>query len=188
MPGRLFVISAPSGAGKTTLSNNLRQRLPQLQYSISYTTRPMRPNEVQGRDYHFVSVAEFEQMVSENKMLEWARVHNNYYGTGISYVEKELALGHSILLEIDVKGAKQILDKGFDCVTIFIMPPSLEVLAQRLTARGDENEASVKIRLQNALEEIAQKDIYRHVIVNDDLATAQDELYNLVKGYIDAEN
>ena len=183
-PGHLFVISAPSGAGKTTLSNYLRQRLPELKYSVSYTTRPKRPNEVQGRDYHFVRTAEFERMAAENKLLEWANVHGNYYGTSLNYVKNELAAGRNILLEIDIKGAKQILDKGFECVTIFIMPPDMETLRQRLRGRGDEAPESVELRMQNALAEIAQKDMYQHIIVNDDLEKAQTELYKLVAGVI----
>lgn len=183
-PGRLFVVSAPSGAGKTTLTNYLRQRLPQLKYSVSYTTREKRPNEVQGRDYHFIRKAEFEQMIAENRWLEWARVHGNYYGTSLNYIKKELAAGNNILLEIDVQGAKQILAKNFECTTIFIMPPSMQVLEERLRARGDESEESIKLRLKNANDEIAQKDVYRHVIVNNDLETAKQELYKLVAGII----
>lgn len=186
-PGRLFVISAPSGAGKTTLVNYLRQRLPELKYSVSYTTRPKRPAEVQGKDYHFIRVAEFERMVAENRWLEWANVHGNYYGTSLNYVKNELAAGNNILLEIDVKGAKQILAKNFECTTIFIMPPSLEILRQRLTARGDESPENIDIRSKNAAEEIAQKDIYQHVIINDDLETAKQELYKLVAGIIYAQ-
>lgn len=184
--GHLFVISAPSGAGKTTLVKNLRQCFPQLQYSISYTTRPKRPNEVAGRDYHFIRLAEFEQMTAENKWLEWANVHGNYYGTSLNYVNNELAQGRNILLEIDVKGAKQIIDKNFVCTTIFIMPTSLEILEQRLRDRGDVSEADLQVRLQNALTEITQKDMYRYVIINDDLEKAQNELYELVAGVIHA--
>lgn len=183
-PGHLFVISAPSGAGKTTLSNYLRQRLPELKYSVSYTTRPKRPNEVQGKDYHFIRVAEFERMVAEDRWLEWAKVHDNYYGTSLNYVRNELAAGRNILMEIDVQGAKQVLKRGLECTTIFIMPPDMETLRQRLTKRGDESPESVELRMQNALAEIAQKDIYQHVIVNDDLEKAQLELYKLVAGVI----
>lgn len=182
--GRLFVISAPSGAGKTTLSNYLRERLPELKYSVSYTTRAKRPGEVQGKDYHFIHVPEFERMVAENKWLEWAKVHGNYYGTSLNYIKKELAAGKNILLEIDVKGAKQILDKGFDCTTIFIMPPNMETLRARLTSRGGESPEDTELRLKNAAEEIAQKDIYQYVIVNDNLETAKQELYKLVAGII----
>lgn len=183
-PGHLFVISAPSGAGKTTLSKYLRQRLPELKYSVSYTTRPKRPNEVQGKDYHFIRVAEFERMVAEDRWLEWAKVHDNYYGTSLNYVKNELAAGRNILMEIDVQGAKQVLKRGLECTTIFIMPPDMETLRQRLTKRGDESPESVELRMQNALAEIAQKDIYQHIIVNYDLEKAQLELYKLVAGVI----
>lgn len=184
--GQLFVISAPSGAGKSTLVKNLRQRLPQLQYSISYTTRAPRPNEVNGRDYHFISAVEFECMTAQDQLLEWANVHGNYYGTGRDYVCGEMAQGRSILLEIDVEGAKQIMHKKFACTTIFIMPPSLQVLEQRLIARGDISAVDLKVRLQNAVTEIAQKDLYQHIIVNDALATAQNELYRIVAEVLNA--
>lgn len=183
-PGRLFVISAPSGAGKTTLTKYLRERLPMLKYSVSYTTRAKRPDEVQGRDYYFIRKAEFEQMTAENKWLEWAQVHDHYYGTSLNYIKSELARGNNILLEIDVQGAKQIIDKGFDCTTIFIMPPSMEVLRQRLQGRGDEPADSINLRLKNAEKEIAQKGMYQHIIINDDLETAKLELYKLVAGEI----
>lgn len=183
-PGHLFVISAPSGAGKTTLSNYLRQRLPELKYSVSYTTRSKRPKEVQGKDYHFIRVAEFERMVAEDRWLEWAKVHGNYYGTSLNYIKNELAAGNNILLEIDIQGVKQILAKDIECTTIFIMPPDIETLRQRLHNRGAETPENVELRMQNALTEIAQKDMYQHIIVNDDLEKTQNQLYKLVAGVI----
>lgn len=181
-PGRLFAISAPSGAGKTTLSKYLRQQLPELKYSVSHTTRPERPDEVEGRDYYFIGVDEFERMTAANQWLEWACVHGNYYGTSLSHIKKELAAGHNILLEIDVQGVAQVLDKGLACTTIFIMPPDMETLRQRLRRRGGDSPQNVELRMRNALAEIAHKDMYQYIIVNDNLEKAQNELYKLVAG------
>jgi guanylate kinase len=174
--GRLFVISAPSGAGKTTLIKQVMARFPGLSYSVSHTTRPPRPGEIHGRDYFFVSREAFRQMIDAQAWLEWAQVHANFYGTSRAFVREQLAAGRNLLLDIDVQGARQIMDSGLDSVTVFIMPPSLEVLRQRLEARGTDSPETVALRLENAKKEIAVKHLYEYVVVNDDLDTAAGQL------------
>ena len=182
-PGRLFVLSAPSGAGKSTLCHALRTRYPDLKYSISTTTRRPRPQERQGVDYHFISTDEFERGIQAGRWAEWAEVHGNYYGTSADFLDRELAAGNDILMDIDVQGTMQILKRYPDCITIFIMPPSLESLRKRLHQRGTENERAVGKRMKTAEKEIAQKDRYRHVVVNDELSAAIDELGSLMATY-----
>ena len=174
--GRLFVISAPSGAGKTTLIKQVMARFPGLSYSVSHTTRPPRPGEIHGRDYFFVSREAFRQMIAAQAWLEWAQVHANFYGTSRAFVREQLAAGKNLLLDIDVQGARQIMDSGLDSVTVFIMPPSLEVLRQRLESRGTDSPETIALRLENAKKEIAVKHLYQYVVVNDDLDTAAGRL------------
>lgn len=182
--GRLFVISAPSGTGKTTLCRRMLRRFADLRYSVSYTSRPPRDGEIQGKDYHFVSRQTFERMIREGRFAEWAEVHGNYYGTSAGELERNLAAGRDILLDIDVKGARQILRRFPRSVTIFIMPPSMEALRRRLLQRNSDDPESVERRLQVAAEEMAARHAYRHVIVNDDLEQATAELTELIGGYI----
>ena len=170
--GRLFVVSAPSGAGKTTLCAAARRRLPALVYSISSTTRAPRPGEQEGRDYFFVTEAQFRDGIAAGKWAEWARVHGNYYGTSARFIERHLDAGRDLLMDIDVQGARQILAHYPFACTIFIMAPSIEELRRRLVAREQDDAATIDKRLKNAQEEIAQKGMYRHVVVNDDLAAA----------------
>lgn len=174
--GRLFVISAPSGAGKTTLIRQVMARFPGLSYSVSHTTRPPRPGEVHGKDYFFVTEKTFKQMIKADAWLEWARVHAHFYGTSKAFVTEQLEAGQHMLLDIDVQGARQIMDSGLDPVTVFIMPPSLDVLRQRLTSRGTDSADTIDLRLANAGEEIALKHLYQYVVVNDDLDTAAGQL------------
>lgn len=173
---RLFVISAPSGAGKTTLIKQVMPRFPEISYSVSHTTRPPRPGEVHGNDYFFVTEQTFKQMIEAHEWLEWARVHAHFYGTSRAFVQEQLAAGQNLLLDIDVQGAKQIMDSGLEPVTVFIMPPSLEVLRQRLESRGTDRADTIELRLANARQEIAMKHLYRYVVVNDDLDTAAGQL------------
>ena len=181
--GRLFIVSAPSGAGKTTLCHALRQHFGDLAYSVSYTICAPRRGEQDGRDYHFISKRQFEEGIAQARWAEWARVHGHYYGTSAQEIESDLAAGKSILMDIDVQGTRQMLQRFSDAVTLFIMPPSLDAIRQRLQARGTDDEASIALRIRNARVEIAQKDLYRHVIVNDDLDRAKRELIQLVTQY-----
>jgi guanylate kinase len=179
MKGRLFIISAPSGAGKSTLCKKLRAYYPNIQYSVSYTTRHPRTNESNGIDYNFISCDEFKKKIQENKWAEWACVHDNYYGTSRELIESYLSTGQDVLLEIDVQGMKQIIESFPDAITIFIKPPSIDVLKQRLENRATDSPDVIEKRLKNAINEMAFEDLYRHCIVNDNLETATNELIAL---------
>jgi guanylate kinase len=175
-PGKLFVISAPSGAGKTTLIKKVLERFNTLCYSVSHTTRPPRGNEQDGLDYFFISPEEFEQKIDQKDWIEWARVHDNYYGTARAFVRDRLENGQSIILDIDVQGACQIMASDLNPVSIFIMPPSMETLIQRLENRGTDSKAVIEKRVANASAEMAQKQRYQYILVNADLDTAIQEL------------
>ena len=181
--GLLFVVSAPSGAGKTTLCRALRDVYSDIQYSVSHTTRKPRRGEKDGIDYHFTDKTKFLNMRDRGFWAEWADVHGHYYGTSIKNMEKAFSAGYDILLDIDVQGTMQILERYPDAVTIFIMAPSLEILKQRLSKRGTEDSRTIEKRMRNAEKEIAGKSIYRHVIVNDDLSTAIDKFIRIVGKY-----
>lgn len=180
--GRLFVVSAPSGAGKTTLCAAARQRLPNLVYSVSTTTRPPREGEREGRDYFFVTEATFREGIAAGRWAEWARVHGHYYGTGVDFLESHLADGRDVLMDIDVQGAAQILARYPQAVTIFIMAPSMDDLRRRLVARGQDAPAVIEQRLANAEAEITRRHTYRHVVVNDDLAAAIERFVGILAG------
>ena len=182
-PGLLFILSAPSGAGKSTLCRAVRNRFPDIWYSISYTTRPPREGEQNGVDYHFITDDEFEKGIVQGRWAEWAKVHANYYGTCADRLNRALAGGQTILLDIDVQGMRQIVKRYPAGITIFIMPPSLETLQHRLENRRTDSPETIAIRLKNAQKEMAQKDQYRHVIVNEVLADATDELISLMVAY-----
>ena len=179
----IFIISAPSGAGKTTLCRAALAAFTDMRYSVSFTTRPPRPGEENGRDYVFVTAPEFEAGIRDGRWAEWARVHGNYYGTSADVLAQSLSSGCDILLDIDVQGAQQICARFPGSVTIFIMPPSLEVLRQRLVARGTDRPEVIAMRIENAGREMAQRDVYRHVVVNDDLETAIAELIRIINSY-----
>lgn len=178
--GLLFVISAPSGAGKTTLCSMVRSEFPDLLYSVSYTTRKPRNGEREGVDYHFIEPAEFRQRIREGRWAEWAEVHGNLYGTSADFIDENLCAGKDILLDIDVQGTLQILKRYPQAITIFILPPDFDTLRRRLEARGTEAAEEIAARLANAKAEMGRSDIYRHVIVNDRLAQAQYELKTLI--------
>jgi guanylate kinase len=182
-PGVLFIISAPSGAGKSTLCRAVLNRFTDLIYSVSYTTRSLRGGEKNGVDYHFIHKDEFEKGITQGRWAEWAEVHDHYYGTCADFLDGELNAGRDILLDIDIQGAGQILQRYPDSVTIFIMPPSLETLKARLQSRGTDSPEVIAVRLKNAQNEIAQKDIYRHIIINDRLTDAVAELIAIFERY-----
>ncbi len=181
--GVLFIISAPSGAGKSTLCRAVLNRFSDLVYSVSYTTRSLRGGEQNGVDYHFISKNEFERRISQGRWAEWAKVHGHYYGTSADFLDGELNDGRDILLDIDIQGAGQILQRYPDGVTIFIMPPSLKTLKSRLQSRGTDSPEVIAVRLKNAQDEIAQKDVYRHIIINDRLTDAIAELIAIFERY-----
>ena len=179
--GILFVVSAPSGAGKTTLVNKVLSRFKNLSYSVSHTTRSPRKNEQDGLDYFFISSDEFEKKITQKHWLEWAKVHDNFYGTSKSFIKNSLEKGQSLLLDIDVQGARQIMALGLDIVSIFIMPPSFEILSQRLENRGTDTKEVIAKRLENAKSEIARKDLFQYAVVNDNLDKATEELCLIFK-------
>jgi guanylate kinase len=166
MTGQLFIVSAPSGAGKTSLVQALLRAEPKIRLSVSYTTRAPRPGEQDGRDYHFVTRSTFERMLERAEFLESALVHGNYYGTSASWVRMNLDTGASIVLEIDWQGAAQIRQRLPDAVGIFILPPSLAVLEQRLRARAQDSAAVIEQRLKAASAEIAHAREFDYVIIN----------------------
>jgi guanylate kinase len=184
--GRLFVIAAPSGAGKTSLVRALMEREPGLRFSISYTTRLQRPNEVNGRDYFFVPKDEFERMVGAGAFLEHARVFENDYGTARQQVEEFLAAGQDLILEIDWQGAAQIRHAMPECVSIFILPPSRAELERRLRGRGTDPEEVIERRLRDAAADMAHWPEFDYVVVNDEFTRALAELQAIVAGRGDA--
>ena len=175
--GILFVLSAPSGGGKSTILKKVMADLPGLVFSVSHTTRPPRPGEKDGQDYHFVSREDFLtiQQRDPSGFLEWAEVHGNLYGTSREEVAQHLQAGRDVVLDIDVQGAMQVV-KAVDPVTVFITPPSLEELEQRLRGRGTESEENIALRLDNAKKELSQRDKYKYLIVNDQLSDAVESL------------
>ncbi|MDX6303623.1 MAG: guanylate kinase [Blastocatellia bacterium] len=174
--GLLIVVSSPSGGGKGSLIDRVLKTVPGLSYSVSYTTRAPRGTEQNGREYFFVSTATFEEMVSRGEFLEWANVYGHLYGTSHSQVERERAAGHDIILEIDVQGAASIRAAIDDAVSIFILPPSFELLRQRLVTRGTDSAADLEKRLQGAPAEVKQHKDFQYVILNDDINRASQQL------------
>lgn len=180
--GSLFVIAAPSGAGKTTLVKALVRRNPDLRFSISYTTRKRRENEEHGRDYFFVDEARFLDLEKEGELLESALVFDNHYGTSRSQVEQHLANGDNVILEIDWQGARQVRDAMPDCISIFILPPSRAELEKRLRGRRTDTDAVIARRLADALGDMSHWDEFGYVIINDDVDAAVDELEAILAG------
>ena len=178
--GILFVISAPSGTGKTTLSKELIDFFPALRQSVSFTTRPMRAGETDGKDYHFVSPETFGQMIEEGAFAEWAEVHGNRYGTSLKTLESSRRSGHDLLLDIDCQGAAQIRKSFGGGVFIFILPPSFEELERRLLGRNTDAPEVIRRRIENARREIREAPWYDYLVVNDDLHKAASELKGII--------
>jgi guanylate kinase len=178
--GNLIIITSPSGGGKGTLIKAVLETVPHIGYSVSYTTRSARSGEENGKDYFFVSAEEFERLKSEDEFLEWATVHGNFYGTSKSQVENITAAGYDVILEIDVQGAKAVLERMPKAVSIFIMPPSFEVLRARLTARNTESQADLEVRLRNSFVEIRDYESFQYVVINEQRDQAAAELQTIV--------
>jgi len=180
--GRLYVISAPSGAGKTSLVKSLLQSEPRLRLSISHTTRTRRPTEVEGREYHFVSKPQFAELVARGEFLEHARVFDNNYGTSRGFVEGQLAQGHDVLLEIDWQGAQQVRRAMPDCVSIFVLPPARQARAERLARRATDTAEVIRRRLSDAAGDMSHYGEFDYVVVNDDFDRAVADLKRIVEG------
>ena len=179
--GNLFIISGPSGVGKTTLYKAMLKRFPDMLYSVSHTTRKPRYDEQQGVDYHFISAANFKKRIHDGRWAEWAVVHGHYYGTSADFINKGLSSGHDILLDIDVQGTIQILKHFPNSVTIFLLPPSMDDLESRLRLRDSDSQSDIEKRLLNAIKEMKSKNIYRYVVVNDQLTATAQKLISIIE-------
>ena len=180
--GRLIVIAAPSGAGKTSLVKALLATTPALRLSVSHTTRKRRDTEQEGREYHFVSVPEFERRRRAHEFLEHARVFDNFYGTSRAFVEQQLAAGHDVVLEIDWQGAQQVRHAMPQCLTVFILPPSRAALAERLARRATDTAEVIARRLADASGDMSHYREFDYVVVNDDFARAVEDLKRIIAG------
>jgi len=180
MKGNLIIISSPSGGGKGTLIREVLLTVPEIGYSVSYTTRERRLDEIDGRNYHFVSFEEFQKRVDAGDFLEYAKVHGNMYGTSLSQVREITESGRDVILEIDVQGAASVREKIPEAVSIFILPPSFEVLKARLTARGTEDPADLELRLGNSFGEVMEYKNFDYVVVNDLVPAASRSLAAII--------
>lgn len=181
--GRVVIISAPSGGGKTTIIHRLLSKHKNMTYSISCTTRPIRPGETDGKDYHFIDDATFKKMMADGRLAEWNKVHDHHYGTPIEPLEKWLSEGKDVLLDLDVIGGLKLVDLYRDCaISIFLLPPSREELEKRLASRKTDSKEVQKLRLKNALTELTYKDKFDHQVINDDLEKAYREVEEIL-GY-----
>ncbi|HJR71270.1 MAG TPA: guanylate kinase [Gammaproteobacteria bacterium] len=181
-PGKLWVVAAPSGAGKTSLVRALLEHDPALRFSISYTTRPRRSSEVHGRDYFFVDEPRFLEMVAAGEFLEHARVFDHWYGTGREHVAGLLAAGFSVVLEIDWQGARQVRERAPESQSVFILPPSVAELERRLRGRKTDSETVIARRLRDAQSDMTHWHEFDHVVINDDFAAALDRLAAVIAG------
>lgn len=183
--GKIIVIVAPSGSGKSTLIKRIKAEFLDLLESVSFTTRKAREGEVNGQHYNFISKEEFLQRKEKDEFLEWAEVHGNYYGTSKKFVEDEISKGHNLLFDLDVQGTDSFKEYfGDRARVIFIAPPSVEALEQRLRGRGTETEESLNIRLENAKRELLRKDDYDYLVVNDELEKAYKDLKDIFEGIL----
>ena len=181
MTGTLYIISAPSGAGKTSLVREVLTTVPGVALSVSHTTRPMRPGEQDGVHYHFVTVAKFQEMIAAGAFLEYAQVFDNYYGTSKAGIDAQLRSGQDVILEIDWQGAQQVRQLFPGVVAIFILPPSQEVLENRLRARGQDSEAVIARRLREVRTEISHCNEYDYLLVNEDFGQAVADLQSIMR-------
>jgi len=181
IPGTLFVVSAPSGGGKRTVLRKVLDRNGNAEYSVSATTRPSRPGEVEGADYFFLPRAEFERRIKANEFAEWAEVHGNLYGTLRAELHRVLSSGRDVFLELDVQGMRNLRRAGIEIVSIFIVPPSLEELERRLRGRGTNDEEDIALRMHNARAEMEARKEFDYVVVNDDLDTAVADVEAIVR-------
>jgi len=179
--GRLILYSGPSGVGKGTVRHFfIDDPRFNLHFSTSFTTRPKRTQEKEGKDYFFVTIQQFQKMISQEAFLEWALFAGHYYGTSQKVVEKALNQGQNIILEIEVIGAKQVLQKHPDCLSLFLLPPSLTILKQRLVSRNTENKQAIAARLQKAKKELQEQNLYQYQIINDDAAVAAEKIKQIL--------
>ena len=178
--GKLIIISSPSGGGKGTLIREVRAALPEVAYSVSLTTRAPRWGEEDGRDYHFVTENEFRDCIESDGFLEFAEVHGNMYGTSKAQTERFTREGRDVILEIDVQGAMSVLEKAPDAVSIFILPPSFEIMRARLTSRNTEDAADLELRLTNSRMEVSHFDRFKYLVVNDEVHTASRTIASII--------
>jgi len=180
--GLMFVLSSPSGAGKTTLSRMLVAETPALRMSVSATTRPMRPGEIDGKDYYFVDQPRFDAMIAKGELLEWATVFGNRYGTPRAPVEASLAAGHDVLFDIDWQGTQQLRSRSpNDVVSVFILPPSVAALEQRLHTRAQDSEDVIRGRMKKAGDEMSHFDAYDYIVVNDNIGMAFEAIKSILR-------
>jgi len=175
------VLSAPSGGGKTTIRKAILARMPGVAYSVSYTTRSPRANEVDGKDYFFVSEDRFEQLIKENDFLEYARVHSNWYGTSRSFILDRFAHNYHVIMDIDPQGAETIVKSNIEVVTIFLLPPDMKTLEKRLRERGTDSEETISLRLKNARQELKSLREYDYLVINDNLEVAIEEVKRIIE-------
>ena len=178
--GLLIVLSGPSGVGKGTINKRVRELMPQIQKSISVTTRPIRPNEVNGQHYHFISQNEFDNLIKENELLEYAKVYQNYYGTPKKPVINALENGIDMIFELDIQGARLIKQAYDDCIRIFITPPSIEELHNRLNNRGTETEEVKALRLSETKKELIEAKYYDYMVINNDIEKAAKQIVAII--------
>lgn len=178
--GKIFVITAPSGTGKTTIINSVKKNIGEIGYSISHTTRKPREGEVHGIHYYFIDVAEFQRMIKKQEFLEWAFVYDQYYGTSIASIDRELSSKKDILMDLDIQGAKAVKKRFPDSLLIFILPPSVQALEERLKKRSKDGETNIALRIKKAIGEIQQCEDYDFIIINDDLNKAVNEVEAII--------
>jgi guanylate kinase len=176
-----FVVSGPSGAGKTTIERRVVEADPLLRFSVSHTTRPPRDREVDGKDYWFVDEGRFRQLIDEGRFVEWAEYQGQLYGTSMEALEGPTARGIDLILEVEILGARQLKERLTDAVFVFVLPPSMETLEQRLSGRGSDAEEAVRKRIERAIEEVREATRYDYVIVNEDLDRAVADLHSVIK-------